>query len=104
MPTLLAVLTFLIVVFVVLWIVGVGQSGSSNPAERKNIYEQQEANRRKTWMGVAGFIVFFLFLGLGFDFFYLGYSPWAGSERSEVALPVETAPEVDWPSTRPRQD
>ena len=34
-----------------------------------NIYEQQEANRRKTWLVVGIFILFFVFLGLGFDFF-----------------------------------
>ncbi|OFV99249.1 MAG: hypothetical protein A3H28_02635 [Acidobacteria bacterium RIFCSPLOWO2_02_FULL_61_28] len=44
-----------------------------------NIYEQQEANRRTTWIVIAVFIIFFVFLGLGFDFFYLGYGGWSGS-------------------------
>ena len=40
-----------------------------------NIYEQQQANRKRTWLIVAVFIVFFAFLGLGFDYFYLGHEP-----------------------------
>lgn len=41
-----------------------------------NIYEQQQANRRKTFLLMAIFIVFLAFLGFGFDFYYLGYDPW----------------------------
>ena len=37
-----------------------------------NIYEQQTANRRKTWLIMMAFVVFLLFLGLGFDAFYVG--------------------------------
>ena len=40
-----------------------------------NLYEQQEANRRNTKIVVGLFLVFFAFLGLGFDFFYLGFNP-----------------------------
>lgn len=32
-----------------------------------NLFEQQAANRRKTWWLVAGFLLFFLWLGLGGD-------------------------------------
>lgn len=42
-----------------------------------NIYEQQQANRRKTFLIIAIFIVFLAFLGFGFDLYYLGYEPWA---------------------------
>jgi heat shock protein HtpX len=37
-----------------------------------NLYEQQSANRRKTWLIMFAFVVFLLFLGLGFDAFYVG--------------------------------
>ena len=37
-----------------------------------NLYEQQSANRRKTWLIMIGFVVFLLVLGLGFDAFYVG--------------------------------
>ncbi len=32
-----------------------------------NLFEQQSANRRKSWLLVAGFLAFFLWLGLGGD-------------------------------------
>ena len=40
-----------------------------------NIYEQQASNRRMTAAIMALFVAFFLALGLGFDFFYLNFSP-----------------------------
>jgi heat shock protein HtpX len=40
-----------------------------------NIYEQQAANRRMTWGVMFVFIVFFLVIGLGFDFFFLSFNP-----------------------------
>ncbi len=38
----------------------------------RNIYEQQEHNRRATVVLMAGFVLFMAFIGLGFDAFYLG--------------------------------
>jgi heat shock protein HtpX len=37
-----------------------------------NLYEQQSANRHKTWLVMAAFVAFLFALGLGFDTFYLG--------------------------------
>jgi heat shock protein HtpX len=37
-----------------------------------NLYEQQSANRRQTWLIMIVFIAFLLVLGLGFDAFYVG--------------------------------
>ncbi|HEY6212037.1 MAG TPA: M48 family metalloprotease [Vicinamibacterales bacterium] len=37
-----------------------------------NLYEQQTANRRKTWLIMFAFVAFLFVLGLGFDVFYLG--------------------------------
>ena len=37
-----------------------------------NIYSQQRANRRNTWLIVAAFVVFLLILGAGFDSLYVG--------------------------------
>lgn len=61
-----------------------------------NIYEQQEANRKKTWLVVGIFILFFVFLGLGLDFFYLGFNPWAspppleGFREPSLPFPLAT--------------
>jgi heat shock protein HtpX len=45
-----------------------------------NIYEQQSSNRRMTAVIMAAFVTFFLFLGLGFDYFYLNFSPLAATQ------------------------
>jgi heat shock protein HtpX len=37
-----------------------------------NLYEQQAANRRKTWLIMFAFVAFLFVLGLGFDTFYVG--------------------------------
>ncbi|MBW8866260.1 MAG: M48 family metallopeptidase [Acidobacteria bacterium] len=37
-----------------------------------NLYEQQAANRRKTWLIMSAFILFLFFIGAGFDVFYMG--------------------------------
>src|SRR3989442_2880326 len=37
-----------------------------------NLYEQQSANRRRTWLIMVAFVAFLFVLGLGFDAFYLG--------------------------------
>ncbi len=42
-----------------------------------NIYEQQDSNRRLTALIMGGFVAFFLFLGLGFDYFRLNFNPYA---------------------------
>src|SRR5262249_59711793 len=36
-----------------------------------NLYEQQLANRRKTWLIMAGFVAILLVIGIGFDALYL---------------------------------
>src|SRR6266853_5422388 len=41
----------------------------------QNIYEQQKRNRRSTVVIIALFILFFCFLGYGFDVFILGFDP-----------------------------
>jgi hypothetical protein len=38
----------------------------------KNIYEQQEHNKRVTLLVMLGFILFLAFIGFGFDYFFLG--------------------------------
>jgi heat shock protein HtpX len=48
-----------------------------------NIYEQQAANRRRTWLVMAGFIAFLAVLGAGFDLFILG--------QGEFYVPVATS-------------
>ncbi|MDQ7773728.1 MAG: M48 family metallopeptidase [Elusimicrobiales bacterium] len=43
-----------------------------------NIYEQQESNRRTTMVLLGAFLLLFLAVGAGFDFFYLSFNPVAG--------------------------
>src|SRR5215470_17815503 len=39
-----------------------------------NLYEQQAANRRGTWLVMAGFTLLLLIVGAGFDLFVVGAS------------------------------
>jgi len=50
----------------------------------KNIYEQQEHNKRVTLLVMLGFILFLAFIGFGFDYFFLGLN------EDGVMLPVGT--------------
>lgn len=65
-----------------------------------NLFQQQEANRRRTFWLVVGFVVFFAWLGFGGDYIYYLYTrdaprlayhhtvPWFGLVLSLVALAV----------------
>jgi heat shock protein HtpX len=53
-----------------------------------NLYEQQSANRRKTWLVMFVFVGFLFVLGLGFDAFYLGQVGGAVPVGSVLALGV----------------
>jgi heat shock protein HtpX len=53
-----------------------------------NLYEQQTANRRKTWIIMSAFIVFLVFLGAGFDFIYVGQAGGVVPVGSLLALTV----------------
>jgi len=56
-----------------------------------NLYEQQTANRRKTWLIMFAFVAFLFLLGLGFDAFYLGTTGGFVPIGSIVALGVGSA-------------
>lgn len=56
----------------------------------KNIYEQQAANRRNTALVVCVFILFFGFLGFGFDAFILGFHPRPTDDHPGFPFPVAT--------------
>jgi len=53
-----------------------------------NLYEQQQSNRRKTWLVMLAFVAFFLFLGIGFDTFYIGAGRGVVPIGSVIALGV----------------
>jgi len=53
-----------------------------------NLYEQQRSNRRKTWLVMLAFVAFFLFLGFGFDAFYIGAGGGVVPIGSLIALGV----------------
>jgi heat shock protein HtpX len=53
-----------------------------------NLYEQQRSNRRKTWLVMLAFVAFFLFLGFGFDAFYIGAGGGVVPVGSLIALGV----------------
>jgi heat shock protein HtpX len=50
----------------------------------RNIYEQQNHNKRMTWVIIFSFILFLAFLGFGFDYFYLGLF------ENNFSLPIGT--------------
>ena len=56
-----------------------------------NLYEQQAANRRKTWLVMLAFVAFFLVLGAGFDAFYIGAGGGFVPIGSVIALGVGSA-------------
>ncbi len=56
-----------------------------------NIYEQQRRNRRKTVIIMALFVLFFAFLGYGFDLFYLDNDPIGVLGEARTAFPIATA-------------
>jgi heat shock protein HtpX len=53
-----------------------------------NLYEQQAANRRKTWLIMSAFILFLFFIGAGFDVFYMGQAGGFVPVGSLLALSV----------------
>jgi heat shock protein HtpX len=53
-----------------------------------NLYEQQSANRHKTWLVMAVFVAFLFILGLGFDTVFVGAAGGAVPLGSIVALGV----------------
>ena len=53
-----------------------------------NLYEQQQSNRRKTWLVMLAFVAFVLFLGIGFDTFYIGAGRGVLPIGSVIALGV----------------
>jgi len=62
-----------------------------------NLYEQQQANRRNTKLVVALFLLFFAFLGLGFDVFQFGYRPWASPVRPAPFTEEEREQGISFP-------
>lgn len=54
-----------------------------------NIYEQQASNKRRTVLIMLIFILFFVFLGYGFDLFYFGNDP-LGIFSDSYGLPFAT--------------
>jgi heat shock protein HtpX len=59
-----------------------------------NIYEQQQANIRHTWMVIGVFILLYAFIGLGFDYFYLGFDPFRDASRFD---PSDAASAASFP-------
>jgi heat shock protein HtpX len=53
-----------------------------------NLYEQQAANRRRTWVIMLAFVAFLAFLGFGFDAFYIGLTGGYVPVGSVMALGV----------------
>jgi heat shock protein HtpX len=55
-----------------------------------NIYEQQKRNKRATVFIIIAFVLFFLFLGYGFDLFYLGIDPLGILDETAMGFPLGT--------------
>lgn len=54
----------------------------------RNLFAEQAANRRKTWLIIGGFVAFLAFLGFGFDLFVLGYDQSRPLARGQVPVPM----------------
>src|SRR5439155_202146 len=59
-----------------------------------NLFQQQEANRRRTALLVIGFVVFFAWLGFGGDYIYHSYTPAVLADRHGHVDRVPAAPGV----------
>jgi heat shock protein HtpX len=61
-----------------------------SPAVRtpRNLFAEQAANRRMTWLLIAVFVLFLAFLGFGFDLFVLGYDGSRALRQGQVPLPL----------------
>ena len=55
-----------------------------------NIYEQQQRNRRSTVLIITLFILFFCFIGYGFDLFYFGVDPFGLLGDPTFGFPIAT--------------
>ena len=55
-----------------------------------NIYEQQQRNRRSTVVIITLFILFFCFIGYGFDLFYFGVDPFGLLGDPSFGFPIAT--------------
>jgi heat shock protein HtpX len=61
-----------------------------SPAVRtpRNLFAEQAANRRMTWLLIGAFVAFLAFLGFGFDLFVLNYDASRLLRRGEVPVPL----------------
>jgi heat shock protein HtpX len=61
-----------------------------SPAVRtpRNIFAEQAANRRMTWVLMGVFVLFLAFLGFGFDLFVLGYDSSRALRQGQIPLPL----------------
>ncbi len=57
-----------------------------------NLYDAQRANRRKTFWIIFLFILFFGFIGMGFDYFYGGYTAGIDPTHPQPGAYEETLP------------
>ena len=58
------------------------------PKTPRNLFAEQAANRRTTWLLIGVFVLFLAFLGFGFDLFVLGYDASRPVRRGEVPIPL----------------
>jgi len=61
------------------------------PKTPRNLFAEQAANRRTTWLLIGIFVLFLAFLGFGFDLFVLGYDASRPARRGAVPIPIAAA-------------
>jgi heat shock protein HtpX len=59
-----------------------------SPKVPRNLFAEQAANRRMTWLLIAAFVLLLVFMGFGFDMFVLGYDASRPVRRGQVPLPM----------------
>jgi heat shock protein HtpX len=65
-----------------------GAPADPPPKAPRNLFAEQAANRRMTWLLIAAFVGFLAFLGFGFDLFVLGYDATRPVRRGGVPVPL----------------
>jgi heat shock protein HtpX len=62
--------------------------GPPRPATPRNLFAEQAANKRTTWLLIGVFVLLLAFLGFGFDLFVLGYDASRTARRGGLPIPI----------------
>ena len=58
------------------------------PSTPRNLFAEQAANKRMTWLLIGVFILLLTFLGFGFDLFVFGYDASRAARGGGLPIPI----------------